>query len=83
MSPPRDIETAIVMLADNSEVSVRSLKKPNKVNVTKTVNRVFQHIMDSRQLDASDINIIQIRTLRATFIDILISLHHDRSLGKI
>ncbi len=83
MSPPRDLETAIVMLADNSEVSVRSLKKPNKINVTKTVGQVFQHIIDSGQLDASNINIIQLRKLRTTFIDILISLHHDRSLEKI
>ena len=83
MSPPKDLETAIVMLADNSEVSVRSLKKPNKINVTKTVTQVFQHIIDNGQLDASNINIIQLRKLRTTFIEILISLHHDRSLGKV
>ena len=83
MSLPKDLETAIVMLADNSEVSVRSLKKPNKTNVTRTVGQVFQNIIDNGKLDASNINIVQLRKLKTTFIDILISLHHDRSLGKI
>ena len=55
------------------------MKKPNKINVTKTVTQVFQHIIDNGQLDASNINIIQLRKLRTTFIEILISLHHDRS----
>ena len=50
---------------------------------TKTVTQVFQHIIDNGQLDASNINIIQLRKLRTTFIEILISLHHDRSLGKV
>lgn len=79
---PRDIETAIIMLADSCEVAVRNLKKCNEATITKTVNNIFQSIIDNQQLDNSGINLTQLRMLRNSFIDILISLNHNRSLEK-
>ena len=81
-SRPTSIEATIVMLADCCEVMVRSLKECNLKTITSTVTNVFQNVTDNYQLDNSDINIIQLRKLREVFIDIFISLNHDRYLGK-
>ena len=82
MPRPRSIETAVIMLADSSEVTVRSLKKTDKHSITKTINDVFQYITDNQQLDLSGISIKQIRILKSVFINILVSLNHNRALGK-
>ena len=82
MPRPRSVETAVIMLADNSEVTIRSLKQVNKENITKTINNVFQNIIDSRQLDLSGISIKQLRTIKSVFIDILVSLNHTRFTGN-
>ena len=82
MPRPSSVETAIVMLADTSEVSVRSLKKPTKKNITSMINSIFQKIMEEKQLDFSNISVLELRILKEVFIDILTSLNHDRILGK-
>lgn len=82
MPRPRSIETAVIMLADSSEVTVRSLKQVDKKSITKTINNVFQNIADNRQLDLSGMSIEQLRTIKTVFIDILVSLNHNRYMGQ-
>ena len=78
MPRPRSLETTIIMLADKSEVAVRTLLKPTKDKITNTIDSVFQNILDEQQLDKSGISVEQLRIIKETFIDILVSLNHNR-----
>lgn len=75
---PRSRETAILMLADGCESSVRARRPQTKDDVTETVDFIFDARLRDRQLDESGLTLGDLRALRTTFVTALQGLFHSR-----
>ena len=75
---PQSKETALVMLADSVEAAVRSIKNPTREKVEEMVNKVVKGKINDAQLDECDITNKDINTIINAFINILLSIYHDR-----
>jgi putative nucleotidyltransferase with HDIG domain len=75
---PQSRETAILMLADSCESTVRARKPANKNEIAEIV----QQIMDARtrdgQLDDSGLTLSNLKTIRTIFVDMLQAVFHPR-----
>ncbi|WP_119072627.1 HD family phosphohydrolase [Aggregatilinea lenta] len=75
---PRSRETAILMLADGCESSVRARRPQTKDDVTETVDFIFDARLRDRQLDDSGLTLGDLRALRTTFVSALQGMFHSR-----
>lgn len=75
---PDSKETAIVMLADGCESSVRSISEPDAQKVENMINNIFNARLKEGQLNESPITFRDIAVMKETFLSILISQHHKR-----
>lgn len=75
---PQSRETALVMLADSVEAAVRSIKDPSREKMGEMVNKVVKGKVNDAQLDECDITNKDINTVINTFVNILLSIYHDR-----
>lgn len=75
---PQSKETALVMLADSVEAAVRSIKEPTREKVEDMVNKVVKGKINDAQLDECDITNKDISTIINVFINMLLSIYHDR-----
>ncbi|MEW6201166.1 MAG: HDIG domain-containing metalloprotein [bacterium] len=75
---PQSLEAAIIMLADSSEASVRSLREPTPKNIETLVNTIVKKRLIDGQLDECNITLQQIDTVRKTFIQTLSRMYHSR-----
>ncbi len=75
---PNSKETAIVMLADGCESSVRSITEPDASKVENMINNIFNSRLKEGQLDESPITFRDITKMKEAFLSILLSQHHKR-----
>lgn len=75
---PQSRETAIMMLADSCESTVRARKPANKQEISEIVGQIFENRMRDGQLDESDLTLQDIDTARSIFIEMLQAVFHPR-----
>ena len=75
---PQTRETAILMLADGCESSVRSRRPQSKHDIQETVDYIFDTRLREGQLDESGLTLNDLHTLRDTFLTALQGIFHPR-----
>lgn len=75
---PQTKETAIVMLADASEATARTLKSVTAPAIEDVVRRVIQDRLQDGQLDESNLTLKELDVVARTFTRILIGMFHQR-----
>ncbi len=75
---PRSRETAILMLADGCESSVRARRPQSKEDIQEAVDHIFETRLRSGQLDESNLTLNDLRLLRDTFLTALQGMFHPR-----
>lgn len=75
---PQTRETAILMLADGSEASVRSLRRPTASRVREMVRKIIDQKMAEGELDECGLTLQELAKVREAFIPILVGIHHQR-----
>ncbi len=75
---PQSRETAVVMLADACESSVRALKNPTVNQVEERVDKIFKQRIDDGQFSECPITFQDMQIIRDTFIRILRGIQHNR-----
>ncbi len=75
---PRSRETAILMLADSCESTVRANKPSHKGEIAEIVARIFDMRARDAQLDDSGLTLNDLTEIRGIFIDMLSAVFHPR-----
>lgn len=75
---PQTRETAIMMLADSCESTVRARKPNNKAEIVEIVDSIIANRMRDGQLDECDLTLKDITTTRDIFIEMLQAVFHPR-----
>lgn len=75
---PQSRETAVMMLADSCESTVRARKPANKGAISDIVQQIIDARMREGQLDDSGLTSNDIRTIRNIFVDMLQAVFHPR-----
>jgi putative nucleotidyltransferase with HDIG domain len=75
---PNTKETALVMLADACESTVRSMNDPDTQKVENVINKLVKQRIEDRQLDESPMTFKDISKIKESFLKILIGQHHKR-----
>lgn len=75
---PQSRETAIVMLADSCEATVRSRKPTKKQEITDTVQEIIDLKIQTGQLDESGLTFNDVKAIRPIFVDMLQAVFHPR-----
>lgn len=75
---PRTRESAILMLADGCESSVRARRPQSKHEVQETVDYIFDARLREHQLDESGLTLSDLAVLRDTFLTALQGVFHSR-----
>lgn len=75
---PQTREAAIMMLADVSEASVRSLKEKSPARIEQTVDRVIDDCFKEKQLDECDLTLRDLNEISKAFIRLLLGIYHQR-----
>jgi cyclic-di-AMP phosphodiesterase PgpH len=78
---PRSKETAILMIADSCEASVRALRQKGALTVDQIEHQV-KRILDDRlkqgQLENCDLTLRELDTMTKVFVKVLSGVHHAR-----
>lgn len=75
---PQSRETAILMLADASEATVRSAQPHSSEEIDEIVRRTISNRMKSGQLDECDLTMRDLEQIRLAFNDVLQGVSHPR-----
>ena len=75
---PQTRETAISMLADSSEATVRSSPDRSPEQIDQLIDEVFSERLTEGQLDECDITLRDLRSLAESFKTTLIAVYHPR-----
>lgn len=75
---PQSKETAILMLADISETTVRALKPASAEEIDEIVQKLIADKLNSDELNECDLTIADLHNIRTAFVDILQGVHHPR-----
>lgn len=75
---PQSKETAIVMLADASEATVRTLKNPTPQGIEQVVRRLIKERLEDGQLDESNLTLKELDVIARTFTRVLTGVFHQR-----
>lgn len=75
---PNTKETALVMLADACESTVRSITDPDPVKVGNVINSLIKNRVDDGQLDESPITLADIKKIKEAFLSVLLGQYHKR-----
>ncbi len=75
---PQSRETALTMLADGAEATVRSRRPSSIEELDKIVGESIQSRVLSGQLDECPLTLADLATVRRAFVDVLRGLHHPR-----
>lgn len=80
---PLSIESAIVMLADAIEATLRIIKNIEILEIEKVVDQIINERIEQNQLNLSGLNSEKIKKIRNSFINTLSTIHHQRiNYGK-
>jgi putative nucleotidyltransferase with HDIG domain len=75
---PRSKEAAIVMLADGTEASVRSLAEKNADTIRVMVDKIVSERLTDGQLDDSDLTLRNVQQIKDAFCELLLGVYHER-----
>ena len=78
---PQSKETAIVMLADGCEASVRAMRQKGPITVEQIeqqVKRITEDRLKQGQLDNCDLTLRELDIIQKTFVKMLSGVHHAR-----
>lgn len=75
---PNTKETALVMLADACESTIRSMTDADPKKVENVINNLIKQRIEDGQLDESPITMQDIKKIKESFASILIGQHHKR-----
>ncbi len=75
---PQSKETALVMLADSCEATVRSARPTSAEEVTEIVNRIIDQRVADGQLSECDLTLRDLEIIRETFVSALKGVFHPR-----
>jgi putative nucleotidyltransferase with HDIG domain len=75
---PQSKETAIVMMADASEATTRTLKHPTPQAIEQVVRRVIRERLEDGQLDDSNLTLKELDVIAQTFTRVLTGVFHQR-----
>jgi putative nucleotidyltransferase with HDIG domain len=75
---PQSRETALVMLADSCEATVRANRSDSAEDIDRTVDEIVAERAAEGELDDSGLTVSDLRVIVATFKESLRALHHRR-----
>lgn len=75
---PNSKETAIIMLADACESTVRAIEDPDKTKVENVIDNIVKARMEDGQFDESPLTFSDTKKIKEAFLNILIGQHHKR-----
>lgn len=75
---PQSKETAIMMLADSCESTVRARRPSSRQEISEIVQDIIDARTRSGQLDESGLTANDIKTIRSVFVDMLQAVFHPR-----
>ncbi|MAT59572.1 MAG: hydrolase [Ignavibacteriae bacterium] len=75
---PNTKETAILMLADACESTVRAMNEPDQQKIENVINNLFKIRLDDGQLDEAPLTLSDLTKIKKEFLNILVSQHHKR-----
>ena len=75
---PRTKEAGIVMLADGTEASVRSLAEKKPETIRAMVERIVDDRLSEGQLDECDLTLRDITRIKDAFCELLLGVYHER-----
>ncbi|GBD89838.1 hypothetical protein BMS3Abin04_00551 [bacterium BMS3Abin04] len=75
---PNTKETALLMLADACESTVRAMKEPEVQKIENVINNLTQSRIQGGQLDDAPITFADLAKIKESFLNTLISQHHKR-----
>jgi putative nucleotidyltransferase with HDIG domain len=75
---PQTREAVILMLADGSEASVRSLEEQTPENIRAIVKKIVDTVVSDGQFDESNITMRELTTIRESLINTLNNVYHER-----
>ncbi|MBY6276332.1 MAG: phosphohydrolase [Symbiobacterium thermophilum] len=78
---PRSRETAICMLADGCEASVRAMRQKGHLShdqIEQQVRRIINDRLQQGQLDNCDLTLKELDTIARVFVKVLSGVHHAR-----
>jgi cyclic-di-AMP phosphodiesterase PgpH len=75
---PRSVETAIAMLADSVEASLRVLEVLTPDKLQAAIDQIIKGRLTSGELDEAPLTLQQLDQVRAEFIRVLTGMYHSR-----
>ncbi len=75
---PRSRETAILLMADSCEATVRAIKPQTRQDISDVVSKIIDDKRVSGQLDTSGLTLNELNIIRTTFVDVLQGMFHPR-----
>lgn len=75
---PNTKETALVMIADACESTVRAMTDPTPQKIENVIDNIIEDRISDGQLDNSTLTFRDIKKIRESFKNILIGQHHKR-----
>jgi hypothetical protein len=75
---PHSKEAGIVMLADGTEASVRSLSEKNPETIRAMVDRMIDERVADGQLDECDLTFRDVERIKDAFCELLLGVYHER-----
>jgi hypothetical protein len=75
---PRSKEAGIVMLADGTEASVRSLSEKNPETIRGMVDKIIDERVADAQLDECDLTFRDLGKIKEAFCELLLGVYHER-----
>src|SRR4051794_34310049 len=75
---PQSREAAILMLADSTEASVRSLRQPDEAQIRAMVSRIIRERLEDGQFDECDLTLRDLERIREAFVAQLLGMYHRR-----
>lgn len=75
---PQSKEAVILMFADSVEAAVRTLESPTKEALADLIDKIVAQKVSENQLVESDITMIEIESVKRSFINVLSGIFHER-----
>lgn len=75
---PNTKETALVMLADACESTIRSMTEGDPKKIENVINNLIKIRLEDGQLDDAPLTMSDIHKIKKSFISILVGQHHKR-----
>ncbi len=75
---PNTKETALVMIADACESTIRAITEPTPIKIENVIDNIIEDRINDGQLDNSNLTFRDIKKIKESFKNILLGQHHKR-----